>query len=129
MADRIIIRGEQQREHAINRLNALKLDPDAPMEVTIKPYKRNRSLEQNDLYWKWLTIMGCDLGYTKDEMHEEMMRQHLPPVSINTPAGIVEVYSTKKLKVKEMSSYLDAINITAGQMGIALPLPIERDMR
>jgi hypothetical protein len=129
MADRIIIRGEQQRTHAINRLTALKLDPDAPMEVVIKPYKRSRSLEQNDLYWRWLSLMGDDLGYTKDEMHEEMMRQHLTPLSINTPAGIVEVYSTKKLKVKEMSEYLNKINITAGQMGIALPLPIERDMR
>lgn len=126
MSDRIIMRGEQQREFALSRIKAIKVDPDAPMEIMIKPYKKNRSHDQNDLYWSWLTIIGDDLGYTKDEMHEEMMRKHLAPVSISTPAGIVEVFSTKKLKVGEMSDYLNKIDITAGQMGIGLPHPSDR---
>lgn len=123
MADKIIIREQRNREHALNRIAALKIDPEKPMEVTIKPYKKNRSLEQNALYWKWLSIMGADLGYSKDEMHEAMMRKHLTPDLINTPSGIIEVYTTKNKPVKVMAAYLTAIEITAGQLGIALPHP------
>jgi len=121
MSDRIIVREERHREHALNRIKALTLAE--PWDVTIKPYKRNRSLEQNALYWKWLTIISKDLGYTVDELHEEMMRKHLAPVCINTPSGVVEVYSTKKLKVKEMTEYLEGIERTAAELGIALPRP------
>lgn len=121
MTERIILREERHREHALNRITALNIAE--PQEVTIKPYVKNRSLDQNALYWKWLSIMGADLGYTKDEMHEEMMREHLPPDLINTPSGIVEAYTTKNKTVKVMAEYLTAIETTAGQMGIALPHP------
>ena len=123
MADKIIIREERHREHALNRIAALKVDPEMPMEVTIKPYAKSRSLEQLALYWMWLTIMGADLGYTKEEMHEEMMRKHLPPILVDTPSGVVEVYTTKGKSIKVMAEYLTAIETTAGQLGIALPHP------
>ena len=123
MADKIFIREERHREHAIERIQALNIEN--VWEVSIKPYKRNRSIEQNNLYWKWLTIIANDTGYTTDEMHEEMMRQHLTPHCVNTPSGVVDVYSTKKLKVKEMTAYLEAIGMTAARMGIALPRPDE----
>jgi len=121
VSDRTIIREERHRDYAVNRIKALTLA--TPWEVTIKPYKRNRSLEQNNLYWKWIALLGADLGYTKDEMHEELMRKHLIPVCINTPSGVVEVFSTKQLKVGEMSEYLNNVLMTATQMGIALPRP------
>lgn len=123
MKDRIIIRGDQQRDFAVAKLMALRIDPTAPVEVNIKPYKKNRSLDQNNLLWAWYTIIGSDLGYDKNEIHEEMMRKHLTPVCINTPSGVVEVYSTKNLTTKEMAEYLTAIETTAGKMGIALPSP------
>ena len=123
MADKIIIREERHRQHAMGRLSLLNLETE--WEVIIKPYVKNRSLDQNALYWKWLTIIGDDLGYTKDEMHEEMMRQHLPPQLVNTPAGIVEVYSTKGLGVRVMSKYMEAISIQAADYGIPLPHPVE----
>ena len=38
--------------------------------VTIKKYQKQRSLPANNLYWKWLTIIGNEIGYSKDEMHD-----------------------------------------------------------
>ena len=125
MSDKIYIRGERQRNHALNTIKAL--DIATVYEVTIKPYKRNRSLEQNSLMWKWYSIIANDLGYTTEEIHEEFMRKLLTPTIVKTPSGMVEVYSTKKLKVKEMTAYLEGIERTATEMGIALPRPYENN--
>lgn len=123
MSDKIYIREERHRNHALDTIKAL--DIATVYEVTIKPYKRNRSLEQNSLMWKWYSIIANDLGYTTEEIHEEFMRKLLIPITMQTPSGIVEVYSTKKLKVKEMTAYLEGIERTATEMGIALPRPYQ----
>lgn len=125
MSDKIYIREERQRNHALDTIKAL--DIATVYEVTIKPYKRNRSLEQNSLMWKWYSIIANDLGYTTEEIHEEFMRKLLTPTIVKTPSGMVEVYSTKKLKVKEMTAYLEGIERTATEMGIALPRPYENN--
>ena len=125
MSDKIYIREERQRNHALDTIKALNIE--TVYEVTIKPYKRNRSLEQNSLMWKWYSIIADDLGYTTEEIHEEFMRKLLIPITMQTPSGIVEVYSTKKLKVKEMTAYLEGIERTATEMGIALPRPYENN--
>ena len=123
MSDKIYIREERQRNHALDTIKALNIE--TVYEVTIKPYKRNRSLEQNSLMWKWYSIIADDLGYTTEEIHEEFMRKLLIPITMQTPSGLVEVYSTKKLKVKEMTAYLEGIERTATEMGIALPRPYQ----
>ena len=125
MSDKIFIREERHRTHALETIKALNID--TVYEVTIKPYKRNRSLEQNSLMWKWYTIIANDLGYTTEEIHEEFMRKLLTPTIVKTPSGMVEVYSTKKLKVKEMTAYLEGIERTATEMGIALPRPMDNN--
>ena len=125
MSDKIYIREERQRNHALDTIKALNIE--TVYEVTIKPYKRNRSLEQNSLMWKWYSIIADDLGYTTEEIHEEFMRKLLIPITMQTPSGLVEVYSTKKLKVKEMTAYLEGIERTATEMGIALPRPYDNN--
>ena len=125
MSDKIYIREERHRNHALDTIKALNID--TVYEVTIKPYKRNRSLEQNSLMWKWYSIIADDLGYTTEEIHEEFMRKLLIPITMQTPSGLVEVYSTKRLKVKEMTAYLEGIERTATEMGIALPRPMDNN--
>ena len=125
MSDKIYIREERHRNYALDTIKAL--DIATVYEVTIKPYKRNRSLEQNSLMWKWYSIIADDLGYTTEEIHEEFMRKLLIPITMQTPSGLVEVYSTKKLKVKEMTAYLEGIERTATEMGIALPRPMDNN--
>lgn len=46
---------------------------DAPIEVSIKPYKTKRSSEQNRLYWELVGRLGDHVGLNKDEMHEEVL--------------------------------------------------------
>lgn len=123
MTDKIIMRGEKQKTHAISRITAMRIDPDHLTEIVFQEHKTNRSLDQNALYWKWMTIFGASLGYTKNGMHRTMMEEHLEPILVQTPKGMREEYTTKKLKVREMSAYLENISITAGQMGVPLSWP------
>jgi len=121
MTQRIIIREERQRQHAIDRIHALNIT--TVWDISIKPYKKNRSLEQNALMWKLYDILGSELGYTPDEMHEALMRIGLMPKIVDTIDGPVEVYTTRKLTVKPMAEYLDSIYRFAAEHGIKLPMP------
>ena len=118
---KIILRSDIQINHAIHTLKELKINPEELFELTIKPYKKNRSLEQNALYWKWMMICADELGYTKEGMHQTFMRELLAPIIIDTPSGDVMEYSTRKLNVKEMSSYMEQVSFTAGEYGVKLP--------
>jgi len=120
-AVRIILRGQAQKDHALKSLMNIEFNQDKLMELTIKPHKKNRSLEQNALYWKWMMICADELGYTKDGMHQTFMRELLAPIIIDTPSGDVMEYSTRKLNVKEMSSYMEQVSFTAGEYGVKLP--------
>ena len=118
---KIILRGQAQKDHALKSLMNIEFNPDKLMELTIKPFKKNRSIAQNALYWKWMMICADELGYTKDGMHQTFMRELLAPIIIDTPSGDVMEYSTRKLNVKEMSSYMEQVSFTAGEYGVKLP--------
>ena len=118
---KIILRGQAQKDHALKSLMNIEFNPDKLMELTIKPFKKNRSVAQNALYWKWMMICADELGYTKDGMHQTFMRELLAPIIIDTPSGDVMEYSTRKLNVKEMAAYMEQVSFTAGEYGVKLP--------
>ena len=118
---KIILRGQAQKDHALKSLMNIEFNPDKLMELTIKPFKKNRSVAQNALYWKWMMICADELGYTKEGMHQTFMRELLAPIIIDTPSGDVMEYSTRKLNVKEMSSYMEQVSFTAVAYGVKLP--------
>lgn len=123
MIKKIILRGDTQKDYAIAEIGKMQPDPERLVEVIFQEHKTSRSLEQNRLYWEWMTVIGDDMGFTKDGMHEFMMRQHLQPILTETPDGIVETYTTKGLGVKAMTIYLGKIDIMAGMQNIRLPHP------
>ena len=118
---KIILRGQAQKDHALKSLMNIEFNPDKLMELTIKPFKKNRSIAQNALYWKWMMICADELGYTKEGMHQTFMRELLAPIIIDTPSGDVMEYSTRKLNVKEMAAYMEQVSFTAGEYGVKLP--------
>lgn len=117
-AKRFILRNADVVTTAINFIRAININPDELVEVVVKPYKRNRSLEQNDTYWMIITDIGNELGYTKNDMHEFFMREYLPPRSVEVNGKVIEAYSTRELKVGEMKDYLDRIIQWAAEHGI-----------
>jgi hypothetical protein len=108
--------------------NYLKQIPyDGTYKMEIKKVQSKRSLAQNDLYWMWLTIMGDEFGNTKDEMHDIMRFKLLNPVVTEAMGEVVsQLPSTTKMKVKEFTQYLQAIERFASEMGVILPHPEDK---
>lgn len=106
------------------------LEPGKPMELILKPYKKGRSLSQNGLMWKWINkaaeVLGNDLGYDAEDMHEIFKAKFLPASGrklIEIDGEPYERLSTKRLNTKEMSEYMNAIDRFCASFGCVLPHP------
>ena len=115
------------------------------LSLTIKKFEKNHSAEQKRLYFKWVDIIARDIGYTKDEMHNEYKKMFLVDIYAADPEGhphyeeylariratgdsilingIAREASITNATVKNMSDYLNEIKNHANGLGIMLPLP------
>lgn len=119
----MIIRSQEDKNKALNRISMLAMDK--PWQVEIKPYKKNRSLAQNKLYWKWMKIIGNQLGYESEEIHAIMADKFLTDRFVEYGGKqIKRDKSTSKLNTKEFTDYLQRIDrFVAQELGIVLPVP------
>jgi len=127
------------------------LEASGSLAVIVKKAERNLSEEQRKLYWSWVGIIGSELGYEKDEMHQVLKEQYLTSIYLHDPdnhpgfaemvAGInaikgdypaehahirrqvLRLISTMDATVTNMRDYLNAIKQHAINYNIALPLP------
>ena len=92
--------------------------------VEIKEDKDSRSVKQNRLYWEWISVIGNELGYTKDETHAILRDKFLGYTETTTKFNVIkELRSTTKLTVKEFKDYLEQIDMFISEYGIILPRP------
>lgn len=101
--------------------------------IEIREIKKKRTLDQNGLYWLWLTVVEKESGYTREELHclfkAKFLRKDVPKnliipktmERINELAGNFEYYdylpniidviskSTTELDTKEFAKYLTEI--------------------
>lgn len=104
------------------------LSPDAgPWEVIVRKWRKQRSHPQNSMYWQWLTIIGDELGYTKDEMHDTLREKFLPWTEVEV-CGVrrkrLTSTSDPAFTTAMMTEYLNHIDRFAAQeLGILLPHP------
>lgn len=93
--------------------------------VTIKADKATRSDKQNRLYWEWVSLIGEELGYQKDETHALLRDKFLGYNEYKSKKGedIRELRSTTKLNTTEFKDYLEQIDYLVADYGIVLPHP------
>jgi len=95
-----------------------------PVEVSFGPYRPQRSVLQNRLYWEYMTQLGNHVGHTKDEMSLFFKWKFLG-------ADQTEIYgqsfnavrSTTDLNVKEFNEYLRSIEVFASEQGFQFTEP------
>ncbi len=145
MKQKVICHTEQHRNRAIEIIRNMPLEP--VHEVIIREYKKDRSADQNALYWKWLTIIGAELGEPKEAMHERykaaflvniytrdnteyasmiqslrnVYKSGLQAEAMALHKKVVELTSTTSATVAQMSEYLDSIKRAATELNITLP--------
>lgn len=139
---RIIIRGAEQRALVSEILS--NVEQDGTVEVLIRPYHKDRSYEQNRLYWKWIGVIIDELESedTKKSIHEAFKHMFLVPLlsrdserffnlmKIVNEQGtkedqteLISALSTTRLSVKQMTEYLNEIEKHAASLSIVLPQP------
>lgn len=147
MSQKIVISSEELRRRAITIVGALPLEP--VQEVVIREYKRNRSAEANSLMWKWLTVIGNELGESKEDVHERYKDRFLVHIyerddpdyaemvqslraiwqkgmkveAMALRKRVVALTSTTTANVKQMSEYMRCIELSAAELAIKLPFP------
>ena len=99
------------------------LKPGLRHELTVKIYKKNRSLEQNAYLWGCVyQIISEETGYTPDEVHQIFAEKFLS----YEKKGKTFVKSTTKLNTAEMEDYLRRCREFASmELHLYVPLPGE----
>ncbi|MGL5913699.1 MAG: hypothetical protein ACRCZB_05990 [Bacteroidales bacterium] len=95
--------------------------------VEVKVKRERRSIEQNRLYWLWLTCIQDETGNDKETLHE-FFKQHVLGVKtlwiLDDRYSVDMVRSTTALDTKEMTDYLNRVQQFANvDLGIILPNP------
>lgn len=93
----------------------------ARVVVTVKRYRKDRTLQQNRYYWAVpVTILADHFGYTKDEMHDALRMMFLKKPEAKIPT----VRSSTDLNTTEFTDYLESIwRWAATEYGINIPDP------
>lgn len=106
--------------------------PEWEYILTANPFVRNRSIEQNALYWSWITIVASETWNSKDAIHALMKKRFLSKrklVKIGWKRNYVNIEgSTKELSVKRFTKYLDDIYVFFAERDLKLPTEDKLDM-
>ena len=87
-----------------------------------------RSIDQNSLYWMWLTCIEQETGNDKNDLHFHFRGEYLGVIK-KVILGLekYDLKSTTKLNTSEFKQYLDKIQIFANtELGINLPNPEDK---
>lgn len=77
-----------------------------PLVVTIKPQSTKRSLNQNALYWDWLTEVQNKIGQDKEDLHFEFKKKFLISILRRDDEGYAEMcHAITLLKQSESEQY------------------------
>lgn len=105
--------------------NAIKRFDGKDVEIIVQKKRLVRSLQQNKLWWLYVTILSNELGYEKEEMHEICKFKFLKRERVIEKTGEIIEYleSTTRLTRTEFSEVVEALIRWAASMGIVLPEP------
>jgi len=109
-----------------NALSDIKSRPVGSFTIEVKTYAKKRTNPQNAYYWAVLEIIRKELGYTKEEMHNEF-RQHFLGTNDNVSKISGKWYQTIKsttdLNTKDFADYMTKVQAFAMGQGIKIPTP------
>ena len=124
---KFIIKDNKDKQSLIKYLKELGSD----YTVEVKKQKNNRSMMQNNYYWKCIVqVLAEELGYFNDEMHDTLKVKFASEWSSievnNKTVGLQTVNSTARMNTKAFEIYTENIRIWAlSELNIRLMLPNE----
>ena len=113
---------EKHKKEAIKYIDSIFAQDK---RVTIVITKEKRTLDQNRLYWLWLTCIAENTGNDKDNLHEFFILKYLQPELIQVFEKLIyKRLSTTLLDTRRFTEYLNKIQLFANtELSIELPNP------
>lgn len=104
---RFILRNNGNRDSCKTHLDTLELDADKPMEVLIRPHRRNRSAAQQALMWIWHDQWSAHFGDSDKEEHIRFKAEYLLPVLIRDQVmeGLDELHNDATERIRLDGDY------------------------
>lgn len=107
-----------------------KLPKGKTYEAVITLKSSKRTIDQNRLYWMWLSCIAKDgeLGYSAEELHIVFVQKFLGAKHrIMYGEQVLNPPSTRRLSTTEFTEYLNRIEtFSSTELGIVLPRPEDK---
>ena len=117
---------EIDRQMVIAQITKLDLCKTYTVEVTEK--KPRRTINQNSLYWLWLTCLEHETGTDRSDLHDYFKRKYLTPERVNVFGQYQDKFSTVGLNTTQFKYLLDHLQVFA-QTELSIELPDPDDKR
>ena len=123
MNKRWVLRSEEVRDKCLKNLSEVVLEKEKPMEVVLRSYKKNRSLEQNDMFHGWCGAIADSTGHTKAEIKDILVETVFGVEEYLNLNGEVRsrVRSTSDLNTNEMSDLIERTIQVGAELGASPP--------
>lgn len=117
------VHNKQTQKEAINYIASLI--PENIYRIKVTKKKNKRSLDQNALYWLWLTCIEQETGNEKEDLHDFFRLKYLGGEWREVfGSKCFKIVSTTTLDTNIFRQYLDKVQIFANtELGITLPNP------
>jgi hypothetical protein len=123
MNKRWILRSDNIRNLCVGWLQAIVLEDENLIEVTAKPYKKNRSLEQNDMFHAWCGSIADKTGHTKEEIKNILIETVFGTEEYINLQGDqrTRIRQTSSMTIGEMSELIERSTQIGIELGADVP--------
>jgi len=123
MNKRWILRSDNIRNLCVGWLQAIVLQDEHLIEVIVRPYKKNRSLEQNDMFHAWCGSIADKTGHTKEEIKNILIETVFGTEEYINLQGDqrTRIRQTSSMTIGEMSELIERSTQIGIELGADVP--------
>lgn len=96
-----------------------------PVEVSVRPFRVQRTLPQNKYYWFAVSTLAEHLGYEREELHCALRYRFL---RVSDEGLLERALSTTELDTAQFVKYMESVRQLAAEMGCVIPDPGEVEL-
>jgi hypothetical protein len=120
---------QNQKTRVIDFISNLIIEDKKEYKITVEQYKENKTLEQLGYYWSTIVPVCMDWqGLVKDDADIWLKEKCAIPRVLNVMGEVFQVRaSIAKMKIDEMSRYIDDCINFMGAQGYYVPPPTYKE--
>jgi len=123
MIKRWVLRNKRIRDFCGGYIKDSVIDEKSPLEVIMRPYNKNRSLEQNDMFHAWCGTISDKTGHSKGEIKDILIESVFGSEDYLNLKGEKRsrIRSTSDMNVREMSELIERSTQLGIELGADVP--------